>query len=259
MLKISIVTPSFNQGHFLRETINSVVSQNYNNLEYIVIDGGSGDDSPKIIKEYDNSLYYWISEPDRGHAHALNKGFDKSTGEIMAWINSDDKYLPWTFATVNEIFTQHPDIEWIVGTNAWWNSKGTLLRARNVYKNRHDFLSGDFKWIQQESVFWRRSLWNRTGAFINEAYRLMVDGELWTRFFLEARLWHAECILSGYREHSSNRAKSHYDLCILEMESAIKQLQFNLKAVSSIETSKDYPLVIFDQHDDMWKKYSLSP
>src|SRR5262245_25856999 len=97
MKKISIVTPSFNQARFVEQTLKSVLDQNYPALEYIVIDGGSSDGSREIIEKYRPRLSYFVSEPDRGHGHALNKGFAKTTGEIMAWINSDDMYLPWTF------------------------------------------------------------------------------------------------------------------------------------------------------------------
>src|SRR5215469_5586779 len=95
--KISIVTPSFNQAEFLEETIRSVLDQNYPNLEYVVVDGGSTDGSVDIIKKYAHRLAWWVSEPDDGQYAAINKGFKHSSGEIMAWINSDDKYLPWTF------------------------------------------------------------------------------------------------------------------------------------------------------------------
>ena len=157
--KISIVTPSHNQGQLIEETIRSVLSQEYPNLEYIIIDGASTDNSVEIIKKYEQHLAYWVSEPDEGHAHALNKGFSRATGEIMAWINSDDKYLPWTFSVVAEVFNTHKDIEWITGYHSLWDIYGRQVKALAVYKNIYDFLLGRYDWIQQESVFWRRSLW----------------------------------------------------------------------------------------------------
>ena len=114
--KISIITPSFNQAEFLEQTITSVFSQNYPNLEYIIIDGGSTDRSVEIIKKYADKLTYWVSEPDKGHGDALNKGFNHSTGEIMAWINSDDFYFPWTFSIVSEIFKDLPQIYWLASS-----------------------------------------------------------------------------------------------------------------------------------------------
>src|SRR5215471_18738850 len=103
-LKLSIVTPSFNQGQFLEETIVSVLDQNYPNLEYIIIDGGSTDESVEIIKRYEKHLAYWISEKDRGQVHAINKGIEKTTGDVFGLINSDDLYLPGAFSTIGEHF-----------------------------------------------------------------------------------------------------------------------------------------------------------
>src|SRR5688572_6274864 len=113
--KISIVTPSFNQGQFIEETVLSVLNQNYPNLEYIVIDGGSTDQTVEVIRRYEDRLAYWASEKDRGQVHAINKGLAKSTGDIFAFINSDDVYLPETFAAVAEYFDAHPEAEWVCG------------------------------------------------------------------------------------------------------------------------------------------------
>lgn len=218
---ISVVTPSLNQGKFIREAIRSVLDQNYPALEYIVVDGGSTDGSVEIIKEYSHRLKFWVSEPDRGHGPALNKGFAKTTGEIMSWLNSDDKYLPWTFEVVSEVFASFPEVNWIVGTNAGWDDKGRLTGAQCVYKNVYDFLLGNYAWIQQESVFWRRSLWERVGGAINEDYQFMVDGELWCRFFLHDKLYAVDSIISGYRRHGDNRAAKYQQECIAEMNQAI--------------------------------------
>ncbi len=188
-LKISVVTPSFNQSQFLEQTIQSVLSQNYSALEYVIIDGGSSDGSLNIIQSYDKQLSYWVSERDEGHGHALNKGFSRTTGEIMAWINSDDMYTPWAFETVAEIFLSFPHVMWIVGFNSWWNSAGAMTHASRGPKNIFDYLLGRYAWIQQESVFWRRSLWEKAGGYVNQEYELMVDGELWTRFFLHEPLY----------------------------------------------------------------------
>ena len=223
--KISIVTPSFNQARFLEDTIQSVLQQGYGNLEYVIIDGGSTDGSVDIIRRYEDRLHYWISEPDAGHADALNKGFAKTSGEIMAWINSDDKYLPWTFRVVAEIFREFPHVEWLGGFDAFWNERGEITSARRHPRNIYDFLLGDFGWIQQESTFWRRSLWDKAGAFINRDYKWMVDGELWCRFFGHADLYSADCILGGFREHGSNRSRHNYQDCVREMEHAIEGLK----------------------------------
>lgn len=224
---ISVVTPSFNHRHYLRETIDSVLNQKYPNLEYVLVDGGSTDGSAEIIREYAPRLKYWVSEPDHGLGHALNKGFAQTTGEIMAWLNSDDKYPPWTFDVVAQIFSSFPEVNWIVGINSWWDESGRMVNVQRIYKNIYDFLSGNHEWIQQESVFWRRKLWERAGGKINEDYRLMVDGELWCRFFRTDRLYNVDTVIGGYRQHGDNRALLNGDQCAAEMGKAISWLRNN--------------------------------
>ncbi|MBX3327372.1 MAG: glycosyltransferase, partial [Nitrospira sp.] len=126
-LKISIVTPSFNQAQFIEETIESVLSQRDSNLEYVIVDGGSTDGSVDIIRRHAERLTHWMSQPDKGQYDAINKGFVKTTGEIMAWINSDDKYTPWAFSIVRELFTKFPQIEWLTTVQPLsWNTHGQL-------------------------------------------------------------------------------------------------------------------------------------
>jgi hypothetical protein len=198
-----------------------VLNQQYDNLEYIVIDGGSNDGSAEIIERYSGRLSHWISEPDTGHANAINKGFARATGDIMAWLNSDDLYFPWTLQTVAEIFAHFPEIDWITGLNIVWDEKGRIVHCDRSLKNKYDFLLGRYAWIQQESTFWRRSLWDASGGTLNEDYKFMVDGELWTRFFLKNNLHHVSCALGGYRTWGGNRSELNMDRCHMEMERCI--------------------------------------
>ncbi|MBB5352648.1 glycosyltransferase involved in cell wall biosynthesis [Haloferula luteola] len=224
--RISIITPSFNQGEFLEATLESVLGQHYPELEYGVIDGGSTDGSVEILKRYADRLDFWVSEPDRGHADAINKGFARTQGEIMAWLNSDDLYTPWCFKAVAQIFDQFPQVNWIVGFNGWWNAQGIMTHAERTPKNIHDFLLGRYYgWIQQESVFWRRSLWEAAGGYISQDKKLMVDGELWSRFFLHDRLYTVDAVFGGYRAHGTNRAGKFLDDCLREMDESVAHMR----------------------------------
>ena len=228
--RISIVTPSFNQARFLDHTLRSVLDQNYPNLEYVVIDGGSTDGSVDIIKHHAPRLAYWLSEPDHGHGHALNKGFQRTTGEIMAWLNSDDLYFPWTLQTVAEIFSAHPDIAWLTAqSGAIFDSEGRIVSADRNFNSKYDYLLGRHS-LQQESTFWRRSLWEAAGGTINEDYKLMVDGELWTRFFLKAPLYHVARLLGGFRRWGENRSLLDRAQCEAEMKRCVEVMRYSSDA-----------------------------
>lgn len=209
--RFSIVTPSFNQGEFLEETICSVLDQAYPDLEYVVMDGGSSDNSVEVIQRYAGHLTYWTSGKDSGHYDAIVKGFAYTSGDVMAWINSDDKYTPWAFSVVAEIFATFPHIEWL--TTAYplvWDRHGRAVECsyRGGF-DRRAFMRGanlpQGRWhggafIQQESTFWRRSLWERAGATIDNS-TIAGDFELWARFFGHAALHTVKAPLAGFRVH----------------------------------------------------------
>jgi glycosyltransferase involved in cell wall biosynthesis len=202
---ISIVTPSLNQAEYLEDTLASVLDQGFEGLEYVVIDGGSDDGSVEIIKRYADRLSYWVSEPDGGHADAINKGFAHTNGEIMAWINSSDVYLPWTLRTVAAVFRDVPEAQWVMGVPSSWTKAGSLTNINPTLHNRYDFLASHRCIIQQESVFWRRSLWNACGGSLSADLRLACDHELWMRFFEKAPLLHVDSILAAFRPHLDRR------------------------------------------------------
>lgn len=204
--KISIVTPNFNGGHYLEATIRSVLDQKYSNLEYIIIDGGSTDNSLEIIRKYEDQIAHWESEPDEGLYHAIQKGFDLSSGELMAWINSDDQYHPGSFQTVADIFSALPKVGWIVGAATVFDEMGRTVSV-GISKGftKWDFYAGDFKWIQQESTFWRRSLWERAGSRVDVTMRLAGDFELWLRFFQFDDLHVTDALIGGFRRRSQGQ------------------------------------------------------
>lgn len=222
--RISIVTPSFNQGAYLEECIDSILSQNYPNLEYIVMDGGSKDESVSIIRKYEKHLTYWRSRPDAGHYHAINEGFAHSTGEIMAWLNSDDKYHPGALHIVAETFKRFRDVEWIIGRPSVWNEQGRLHKVLSLpLWYREKYLRGEIgpPHIQQESTFWRRSLWDKAGGRLDTDLSLAADMELWTRFFRFARLFSVDALLGGFRSHSAQKTATVMDVYDREAKKVI--------------------------------------
>jgi len=172
--KISIITPSFNQAQFLERTMRSVLDQNYPNLEYIIIDGGSTDGSVEIIKKYEGRLAYWVSEPDRGQSHALNKGFERATGDIIGWLNPDDLYCAGAFARVAEAFRTQPE------TDAWYggiyiaDSKDRILNALWPLDPDPAYTVLVGLDIHQQGLFWRRELMKRAGM-IDESFDFAMD------------------------------------------------------------------------------------
>lgn len=208
--KISIITPNFNGGVYLEETIKSVLSQNYPNLEYIIIDGASTDDSVAIIKKYEKELTYWVSEPDKGLYDAVQKGFDKSTGEIMAWINSDDLYHPKSFFTVAEIF-EFNEVNWLQGIPSVFDEMGRTVYVNPIKRwSKLDYYLGNFAWIQQESIFWRRSLWEVSEKKIASEMKYAGDLELWLRFFRHEKLFVTHALLGGFRQRSNGQLSLNF-------------------------------------------------
>src|SRR6185436_16829509 len=223
--KISVVTPSFNQGKYLEATILSVIGQNYPNLEYFIIDGGSKDDSIDIIKKYEKHLTYWVSEKDNGLYDAVQKGFDRSAGEIMCWINSDDMLHPGSLSVSANIFMQHPDVNWIQGIPTVFDESGRTIFVKHLrFWSKYDYFIGDKEHIQQESTFWRRSLWAQAGRYVNTKMKLAGDYELWLRFFDHAELFCIQTILGGFRVRTHNQmSKERMDEYNSEVSSVLQE------------------------------------
>ena len=180
---ISIVTPSYNQGAYLEKTILSVLDQEYPNIEYIVIDGGSTDKSPDIIKKYEKHLKYWVSEQDRGQSHAINKGFSHATGDLLAWLNSDDYYMRGVLRTFATMAITNPEASVFVGSGRVIDETGNILcyveppqpiTIETLYRWMN---GGDF--MQPSSIF-RRTAWERVGP-LDENVHIALDVDLWLR------------------------------------------------------------------------------
>jgi len=231
--KISVVTPSFNQGQYLEAAIRSILSQGYPNLEYIIIDGGSTDNSLEIIKKYSRHLHFWCSEADNGHYSAVNKGFIKASGDIFAWLNSDDMYCPNAFTTVGTIFSHFPKLAWLTTLKQLvWDRHGhcKLIKTIPGY-SKEAFLDGCYftrkfsglGFIQQESTFWRRELWEKVGGIRTE-FNLAGDFDLWARFYNHEGLYGVDHPIGGFRSHSENRSLQ-INKYIREAEQSLEEIR----------------------------------
>lgn len=240
--KISIVTINFNGGAYLEETIESVINQGYPNLEYILIDGGSTDNSLEIIKKYQAHFTHWESTKDKGQYFAVQKGLQKCTGEIMAWINSDDKYLPKAFFVAADIFTKYPEVKWLMGQAREYTEFGALVGRISIPWSRwskYRYYTNDFQFIQQESCFWTKELWEKAGAKIDTAYSLAGDMELWSRFFRHEKLHTTTLELAGFRHRKENqRSKDFLPTYLKEAKKIIRRekklLPFKTKIILPI-------------------------
>jgi glycosyltransferase involved in cell wall biosynthesis len=208
MTLVSIVTPSYNQAPFLEQTIQSVLEQDYPRIEYIVVDGGSTDNSVEVIQKYADRLAYWISEKDSGQAEAINKGFARANGEIVAWLNSDDYYLMHTISIVVQCFEQNPDVVMIYGDMfAVDGNDQTMNVLRYKQLSLEDLLC--FQIIGQPSVFFRRSALEKVGR-LDPTFHFMLDHHLWIRLAKLGKILHIPQVWSAARYHpqAKNRARA---------------------------------------------------
>ena len=250
--KISIVTPVFNQVRYIETAIQSVINQQYPNLEYIVVDGGSTDGTLDIINKYSSAITKIISEKDKGMYDALNKGFKLCTGDIMTWINSDDKYHGKSLFSVAEIFSEFPEIEFLMGHKTTYDETDRCF-VNGTLKNwsKFDFyIYGNHWGIQQESVFWKRSVWERAGSYISTEYKLAGDCELWTRFLVEAnaKLHMTNALIGGFRvrenQLSANTSGITYEAEVTQIRNRIQKTDKEIKTLKSISFYKKYLIKI---------------
>ena len=225
--KISIVTPSYNQAEFLERTILSVLNQNYPNLEYIIIDGGSTDGSVEIIKEYEKYLTYWLSEKDKGQTDAINKGFEKSTGEILAWQNSDDIYLPGVFIKIAELY-RIKKFDLIMGDIILIDKKDKSIRTFRYAPWPKFGLKYIGMLIANQSTFWTKKLYSKCGP-MNENLHFAFDADFFYRLLLKAeRIKHVPRLFGCFRIHPEAKANDvvHYlkeNKRVKEMHSFIRR------------------------------------
>jgi hypothetical protein len=207
MTLVSIITPSFNQAAYLEQTLCSVLNQDHPRIEYIVIDGASTDNSVDIIRKYENNLAYWVSEKDSGQADAINKGFARATGDVIAWLNSDDYYLAGAVSSAVEIFDENPDVVLVYGNMLAVDEHGKTFNILN-YKQLtlEDLLC--FQIIGQPSVFMRRSALE--DLKLDPAFHFLLDHYLWIQIAQHGKILHVPQTWAAARYHAEakNRAKA---------------------------------------------------
>lgn len=228
---ISIVTPSFNQARYLTATIESVLDQNYPNLEYIVIDGGSTDNSEKILRKFDRYITSWKSEPDRGQSHALNKGFALATGQIMGWINADDTLESGACTNIGEILHDTTKPAWLIGGTRITNKWGFTIDERLPRPiSQKTFYSWPSDWFPQQSTYWTRLMWNQVGP-VREDLHYIMDCDLWARMFEISEPVFTEKILARYRMHERAKCVEQKEMVNKEYEDYVRS-----KIEKSLET-----------------------
>jgi glycosyltransferase involved in cell wall biosynthesis len=232
--RISIVTATLNQGAFIETTLRSILDQEYPGLEHIVIDGGSTDNTAAVLDAYRPHISAIVSEKDDGQYHAINKGLAMCAGEVMAWLNSDDIYEPGALRVIGEIFEKFPQIEWLTTRSPKViDATGNVIEVGSIYGfTRSGFCHGDnlpgcgwraVGFIQQESTFWRRSLWERAGGSLDLNYRLAADFELWARFFRHAQLYSVALPLGSFRRQPAQRSSLSSQQYLQEAKSILLQ------------------------------------
>jgi len=214
---VSIVTPSFNQAKYLEKTIQSVLSQEYPRVEYILVDGGSTDGSVEIIRKYEKDLAWWISEPDAGQTDAINKGFAHANGEIFAWLNSDDTYEPGAIREAVDYLLAHPEIGMVYGDANFIDETGRIIGKFPAAQTDYRRLRRGYVHIPQQASFWRAELWRQV-APLDSSFYFAMDYDLWVRLakitqirYLPGHVW------ANFRLHLDAKTIAEDDRCWPEM------------------------------------------
>ena len=213
---VSIITPSFNQARFLEMTMESVLTQDYPNVEYIVVDGGSTDGSVEIIKKYESRLAWWISQPDRGQTDAINKGLGHAKGSILAWLNSDDTYLPAAVGSAVASFAEDPQAGLIYGDANYIDEAGRIVGRFPAAQTNYRRLRQGYVHIPQQAAFFRADLWWDVGP-LDPSFYFAMDYDLWVRIAGRAPVQYVQETWANFRIHAGGKTIVADERCWPEM------------------------------------------
>jgi len=216
MTRVTIVTPSFNQAPYLEATIQSVLSQDYPEIEYFIMDGGSTDGSLEIIRKYEDRLAGWVSEPDKGQTDAINKGFARATGDVLAWLNSDDTYEPGAVRQAVELMAQHPQISMIYGDCNYIDETGRVIGRFRAAQTDYRRLRQGYVHIPQQASFFRADLVRQVGQ-LDPTFYFAMDYDLWVRLAKIAPPLYVPQLWANFRLHRDAKTITADDRCWPEM------------------------------------------
>jgi len=213
---ISIVTPSYHQARYIEETIQSVLAQDYPHIEYLIVDGGSTDGTVDIIKKYEDKLAWWVSEKDGGQTDAINKGFARAKGDILAWINSDDTYEPGAVSAAVKYLQKYPKIGMVYGDCNYINENGQGIGKFHSAQTNCRLLRQGYTHIPQQTMFFRAELWKQIGP-LDPSFYFAMDYDVWTRIAACTEIKYIPQTWANFRLHTSGKTITADDRCWPEM------------------------------------------
>lgn len=252
--KITVVTPSFNQGNYLEETIRSVLLQGYPNLEYIVIDGGSSDESVAILRKYDQFLTFWVSERDTGQANAINKGFQRGSGAIMGWLNSDDILLPGALFRIAGAF-RNPSVKLVTGMRKVMDSHSRFTSNFIRDDIGSEYYLTHYCTLAQETTYWRREVWERIGP-LDEHFHFALDYEYWLRAIKRGnyRITPIYRYLGGFRDYAENKTNSWMDVLHRDLRTIYRRYDLGEEEASNYKDLGEGWITKFNLYVDFSKQ-----